>query len=137
MLIMVFSIHFMRILSLMSQLKIDYLECRIQNLPKKARDYFVTRSILKKDTAFSLAEAEYAAGLDVLETLVDGEGRFTSLEASLIVGKALETYRSNLNEEGFPLTRRCLSLLIDKIEAKEAPENDLFTDFAPVADGFT
>ena len=97
---------------------VDDLHHRVKCIFEQAREYYAARSNLEEDNAFALFEAEYAAGLDVLGTLVDRNDRFTSPEAVSIVKKALEAYAVALRD-GFPLKHRQVSWLIDEIEAAE------------------
>ena len=95
------------------------LHYKLERIFEEAQDHFTARFNFEDNNAYVTFAAEYAAGLDVIDSLVNEEGEFTSPEALLIVKRSLTNYRDNLGVEGFPLKRRQLALLLDEIKAVE------------------
>jgi hypothetical protein len=104
---------------------IQNLQSIVRRMFKVAAGYFDHRSRSTGRETYSIIADEYLAGLDVVDTLIDFWGRFTSYEALVVIRESLHRFHDELLPEYVLLDQQLTHLFreIDRVEPSyRAPE---------------
>lgn len=94
---------------------ITNLKIKIKVAFQNALDHFNLLDLYVDDGTYSTNIAEFEAGLDLLDTLVDDDDTFTSPKAAAAVRSALVTFFNSLEDDA--MRRLRVAVLLDEIDA--------------------